>query len=262
MSVLKIVFIGAGNIASNLSEVFKKKLSAEIHIFSRTENSAKQLAEKLNVSFSNDFNKIPDEADIYFLSVSDNALNEIVNNQLLKKKINNQLVVHSAGAIDIEILKPLSANYGVFYPLQTFSKFKSLDFKFIPICIEANSGFNYNTLSKYAFQLSDDVRKISSEQRKYIHLAAVFANNFVNHMFTISENILKEKEIDFKILFPLIQETIENLKNSSPKLLQTGPAVRNDMNVISEHLKMLGANENLIKIYTLISQDIKETKDE
>ncbi len=178
----------------------------------------------------------------------------------MKEKIDNNLVIHTAGSVPMDILKGLSGNYGVFYPLQTFSKYKLIDFKTIPLCLEANTGFNYDKLAKYAFQISEDVRKINSEQRKYIHLAAVFANNFSNRMFAIAENILKEKQIDFEILLPLIQETVEKIKNNSPGKVQTGPAVRNDQKVIDKHSELLNKYEDLQKIYSFVSKNISDNK--
>ena len=257
MSNIRIVIIGAGNVATNLAKVFKSKLSADIHIHNRTENSAKQLADKLQTTYSFDINELPVEADLYVISVSDDVISELCQNAVLKEKINNKLVVHTAGSISSEVLNELSANYGVFYPLQTFSKFKQIDFKSIPLCLEANSGFNYNTLSKYAFQISEDVRKISSEQRKHIHLAAVFANNFSNRMFSIAEKLLKEQDIDFDILIPLINETVDKIQKKSPNKVQTGPAIRNDEEVLNKHSELLKEHPDLQKIYSLVSENIK-----
>ncbi|MCF6366511.1 MAG: DUF2520 domain-containing protein [Bacteroidales bacterium] len=252
----QIVIIGAGNVATNIAKVLKEKVGAEIHIHSKTENSAKLLADKLQASYSSDFNNITPNANLYIISISDNAISEIVQNKTLKEKINNNFVVHTAGSISMDVLKNLSANYGIFYPLQTFSKFKQANFKNIPLCLEANSGFNYNRLSKYAFQISEDVRKINSEQRKYIHLAAVFANNFSNRMFAIAEEILKDKQINFDIMLPLINETVAKIQKNSPSKSQTGPAIRNDKEVTDMHIKLLSENKNLQEIYNLISKNI------
>lgn len=252
----QIVFIGAGNVATNLAQIINEKISQNIHIHSRTENSAKLLADKINATYSFNENNIPANASLYIVSISDDAISTIVKSEIIKEKINNNLVVHTAGSIQANILENISANYGIFYPLQTFSRFKKANFKNIPLCLEANSGFNYNRLSKIAFQISDDVRKINFEQRKYIHLAAVFANNFSNNMFAIAEDILKEKDIDFDILLPLINETIEKIQKNSPKKAQTGPAKRNDVEVMNKHIELLKKDTNLQNIYKFVSQNI------
>lgn len=256
----KIVFIGAGNVATNLAQVFFKKISENIHIHSRTENSAKLLANKLNATYSFNENDIPNDASIYIISIPDKKLLEIINNEILKQKVNNNLVIHTAGSVKMEVLQKISANFGIFYPLQTFSKYKKVDFENIPLCLEANSGFNYNRLSKIAFQISEDVRKINFEQRKYIHLAAVFANNFSNAMFSIAENILEEQQIEFNILLPLITETISKIQKNSPKKVQTGPAIRGDSEVMNKHIELLKDNNNLQNIYKFVSQNIQQKK--
>ena len=257
---MKIVIIGAGNLATNLARVLYEKISQDIHIHSKTEISAKRLADKLQCPFSFNINDIPFNANLYIISVNDSAISELNKDNVLKEKINNKLVVHTAGSIAMEELKNLSANYGIFYPLQTFSKFKKADFSKIPLCLEANSGFNYNQLSKIAFKISEDVRKINFEQRKHIHLSAVFANNFSNNMFAIAEKILKENQIDFDILLPLINETLKGLQKNSPKKLQTGPAKRNDINVMNNHIELLNSNEDLQNIYKFVSDNIQKTK--
>lgn len=256
----KIVFIGAGNVATNLSRVFFENISQDIHIHSRTENSAKLLASKINATHSFNENNIPFDASLYIISISDDAISSISNNEIIKEKINNNLVVHTAGSIHANILENLSANYGIFYPLQTFSRFKKANFKNIPICLEANSGFNYNRLSKIAFKISEDVRKINFEQRKYIHLAAVFSNNFSNNMFAIAEKILIENDIEFDILLPLINETISKIQKDSPNKTQTGPAKRNDTEVMSKHIELLKNNIKLQNIYKAVSKNISENK--
>ena len=258
MEANEITIIGSGNVATNLASVFKKKSTDKIHIHGRSESSVKQLADKIQASSSFEISDIPYNSQLYILSVSDDAIQELSENSVLKEKINNNLVVHTAGSIPSDILKSLSGNYGVFYPLQTFSKFKLIDFKVVPICLEACSGFNYDKLAKYAFQISEDVRKVNSEQRKLIHLAAVFANNFSNRMFSIAEELLKNANVDFDILIPLLNETNEKIKKNSPSKVQTGPAKRNDLKVIEKHLQLLENDKKLQELYELITQNIKD----
>ena len=258
MEAKEITIIGSGNVATNLASEIRKKVTDKIHINGRTESNVKQLAEKVQASYSVSIEDIPSGSQLYILSVSDDSLQELTENPILKEKIDNNIVVHTAGSIPMEVLKNLSGNYGVFYPLQTFSKFNTIDFKNVPICLEASSGFNYDRLSKYAFQISEKVRKVNSEQRKIVHLAAVFANNFSNRMFSIAEELLKNANIDFELLLPLLDETIEKVKKSSPSKVQTGPAVRNDIKVIDKHLKLLEKHKELQELYVLISQNIKD----
>jgi len=260
MSENIIVIIGAGNVATNLAFAFQKAGIKNLHIHSRTEQSAKKLAGKLNCSFSFNPKNIPENADLYIISVNDDTIQELANNEILKQKIDNNIVVHTAGSIDAKILKSLSSNYGVFYPLQTFSKTKILDFKNIPICLEANSGFNYQKLNKLASEISNDVQNINSEQRKHIHLAAVFANNFANKMFAFAEEILKEKNIDYNILLPLIEETFKKIQTVKPSKAQTGPAIRNDKKVMQMHIDLLKDKPDLQKIYSFVSKNIQSSK--
>jgi predicted short-subunit dehydrogenase-like oxidoreductase (DUF2520 family) len=255
---MSVVFIGTGNVASNLASAFKKAGFDQLHIHGRTEQTAKNLAEKLNASFSSEMKDIPPNSLLYIISVSDDAIPELSKDPILKDTIENNLVVHTAGSIPMDILNNLSDNYGVFYPLQTFSKFKPIDFKHIPLCLEASTGFNYDKLSKYAFKISEDVRRINSEQRKYLHLAAVFANNFTNRMFSIAEEILAKEQIPFDILLPLLKETVDKVQNNDPSKVQTGPAIRNDLSVMEKHVELLKENRNLKELYLLISQNIKD----
>ncbi|RLD48089.1 MAG: DUF2520 domain-containing protein [Bacteroidetes bacterium] len=260
MSETKIILIGAGNVATNLTFAFQKVGIKNLHIHSRTEESAEQLAERLKCPYSFKFENIPENADLYIIAVKDDAVSELAENDILKQKIDNNLVIHTAGSIDVKILKSLSSNYGVFYPLQTFSKTKILDFRNIPICLEANSGFNYQKLNKFASEISNDVRNINSEQRKHIHLAAVFANNFTNKMFAFAEEILKEQNIDYNILLPLIEETFKKIQTVKPSKAQTGPAIRNDEKVMQMHIDLLKDKPDLQKIYSFVSENISESK--
>jgi len=249
---IKIAIIGAGNLATRISASLKARGVEIVQVFSRTEKSASVLAEKLGCSFTCDPLLITKDADIYIVSVSDSALCEL----LPKTNFNNKLVAHTAGSVSIDVLKESSANYGVFYPLQTFSKQRSIDFSSVPFCIEANSLANEKILVELASKLSGDVRIISSEQRKQIHLAAVFASNFVNHMLAVAAKILAEKDVPLDILFPLIDETIAKAKVLDPILAQTGPAVRNDQNTINEHMRMLSNTSDLKELYDNLSKSI------
>ncbi len=255
MNFQQITIIGSGNLATNLVSVFKKT-NAVVHVNGRNENSVKFLAEKFKIPYSIGIENLPETSDLFIICVPDEIIYEFSRNEILKHKVNNQLVIHTSGGVSLDVISNISNNYGVFYPLQTFTKESLIDFKQIPVCIEANSGFNQDKLIKYALQISDDVKIISSEQRHYIHLAAVFANNFSNRMFAIAEEILNKHQIDFKILMPLIEETLRKIKLNSPGKILTGPAARNDTGTIKKHLELLSGQEDIKELYNVISKNI------
>lgn len=248
-----IVFIGAGNLAHHLSKAINKAGYNITQVYSRTIESAVNMADYVNAQPIDNMKIIDDDADLYIISVTDNAIEEI----LQKLDIVDKNIVHTAGSIDISVLNK-AKNYGVFYPLQTFSKHVELDFRKIPVCIEANNNDFKNSISNLAYQVSDNVWYINSIERKQLHLSAVFACNFVNHLFTISKKILDEKNINFNILHPLIQETVNKALIANPESVQTGPALRNDTNIIEKHLKLLSSQPDTKQIYELITNSIKE----
>ncbi len=247
----KVIFIGAGNLATQLSKTLQEHGYEIVQIYSRSITNAKILGELLSCEYTDNLSQIKDAADLYIFSVKDTALQDCIRHI----KPNNGLWVHTAGSIPITVFEPHIKRYGVLYPLQTFSKNKRVDFTNIPFFIEANSGRDLQLLTDIASNISQNVRTISSEQRKYIHLAAVFACNFTNHLYAISEKLLQEQGLPFDILLPLIQETADKVKGMSPVAAQTGPAVRYDENVMHKQLSLL-KDERLKDIYQLLSQNI------
>jgi predicted short-subunit dehydrogenase-like oxidoreductase (DUF2520 family) len=250
----KLAILGAGNLATRVAIELSNQGIEIIQVFSRTVASALTLSKLIGCPYVTQPEKITLDADIYLIAVSDSAIEELLD----KINFNDRLIAHTAGSMNMDILKKYSSNYGVFYPLQTFTKYRSVNFCEIPICIEANSPENEQLLVELAFSISKDVRLTTSEQRKYLHLAAVFANNFTNHMYAIAEEILKQQELPFNIIEPLISETAAKVKDLTPLSAQTGPAVRNDKNVINEHLNRLDANQKLKTIYSILSENIYE----
>jgi len=250
----RLAIIGAGNLATRVSLELHNQGVEIVQVYSRTVTSALTLAKLIGCSYVTKPDKITTDADIYLISVSDMAFGEILN----EVNFNNKLIAHTAGSIHIDELKKYSANYGVFYPLQTFSKYRDVNFAEIPFCIEANSSENEQLLVELALTISKDVRVITSEQRKQLHLAAVFASNFVNHMYSIAGEILQQKDLPFDIIRPLISEAASKVKNMTPRAAQTGPAVRNDKNIINEHLSMLNGSPKLRKMYSMLSENIYE----
>ncbi len=248
-----VVIIGAGNLATQLAlALFEKGIQVK-QVYSRKIESASELAGKVNASFINDLSQLLPEADLYIIAVKDSAIQEVLENLRLN---NEQLVVHTAGSVPMSILEGFSNNYGVFYPLQTFSKSRKVDFSTIPICIEASHASTFLELEKLGEKLSTSVSQINSDERKTLHLAAVFVNNFVNHLYALGADILLDKKLNFDLLKPLIRETAEKIESINPIDAQTGPAKRNDQNTINAQLKMLHGKPEYQKIYSFATESI------
>ena len=248
-----VVIIGAGNLATQLAlALFEKGIQVK-QVYSRKIESASELAGKVNASVTNDLSQLIPEADLYIIAVKDSAIHEVLENLRLN---DDQLIVHTAGSVPMNILEGFSNNYGVFYPLQTFSKSRKVDFLTVPICIESNHPSNFLKLEKLGERLSTSVNQINSEERKTLHLAAVFVNNFVNHLYAVGADILHDKKLDFDLLKPLIRETAKKIESLNPIDAQTGPAKRNDQNTINAQLKMLQGKPEFQKIYSFATESI------
>jgi predicted short-subunit dehydrogenase-like oxidoreductase (DUF2520 family) len=247
--MIKITIIGSGNVAQHLIDAFAKSNAVEIiQIFSRTQKQISPLLDSSKIT--NDWNTLA-EADLYIIAVSDDAIAS-VSSQL---PFENRLVVHTSGSAPLTSLDDKNRK-GVFYPLQTFTKGKAVDFKTIPFCLETQFESDYSLLEKVARSISDSVYKIDSHQRKALHVAAVFVNNFTNYLYQLGNDICQENHVPFDILKPLILETAEKLLTLSPKDAQTGPAKRNDISTIEAHESFL-SNENQSTIYKILTQSIQ-----
>ncbi len=247
------VLIGAGNLATQLALSLVEKGIQVKQVYSRKLESARELAVKVNAGFTNDLSQLVPEADLYIIAVKDSAIQEVLENLQLDE---SRLIVHTAGSIPMNILEGFSTNYGVFYPLQTFSKSRKVDFSNIPICIEANHPANMMKLEELGNKLSNSVNQINSGERKTLHLAAVFTNNFVNHFYSIGAAILHDKKLDFDLLKPLIRETAEKIQTMHPLDAQSGPARRDDQAIIHAQLKMLHNQAEFQKIYSFVTESI------
>jgi len=252
---MRICLIGAGNLATQLGMALEEKGHQIVQVWSRTQKSATALASKLNCPYTTDLSFIFSESDLYIIAVSDIAIASVLSN----RNWDDTMVVHTAGSTPMSILAPFCKNFGVFYPFQTFTISKRVDFSQVPVCIEANSPLNLDFLKELALSLSQNIKLFDSGQRQQIHLAAVFACNFVNHFYAVGEELLREKGIDFDILKPLILETASKVVDQSPVNTQTGPAVRNDKTVMDKHLALLEHQPDLQKLYEQISQRIIQT---
>ena len=255
LPIRKIVLIGAGNVGFHLGKRLYKKGFNIIQVFSRKEDKAKFLSKKIKAESTSDFSKIRANADLYIIAVSDNAIAEVAQN-LKANGIDNQLVVHTSGATASTVLKPYFNHYGVFYPLQTFRINSKPNFKTLPICIDAPNKKDLKRLKKLANKICLNVHQINDDERAILHVAAVFVNNFSNHFYSIAEDILDQNNLSLKLLFPLIRETANNIESSSPKDVQTGPAVRNDENTIKKHLQFLEKHPEYRTLYLVLSKSI------
>ena len=252
---MRVCLIGAGNLATQLGMALSEKGHQIVQVWSRTAQSASNLSSKLNCPSTTDLSALVSEADIYIVAVSDKAIEAI----LAKHSWGNALVVHTSGSTPMDILSRYCTNFGVFYPFQTFTIAKKVVFDEVPVCIEANTPQNLEILTSLAQSISRNIKLIDSGQRQQIHLAAVFACNFVNHFYAIGEALLQEKGIDFDILKPLILETAAKAVAQSPGNSQTGPASRNDQNIMNKHLALLENHPDLKALYETISDRIIHT---
>lgn len=246
--MISIVIIGSGNVAQHLIAAFLQSNEIElIQVFSRQKEKVLHLLSPDKIV--SDYSEIK-QANVYLIAVSDNAIAEVS----AKLPFENCLVVHTSGSMFMEILADKNRR-GVFYPLQTFTKNKAVDFSIIPICLEAENENDFATLKTVAQSISSVVESISSEQRKALHVAAVFVCNFVNHLYLMGQEICEEHHLPFELLQPLILETAEKITHLSPKEAQTGPAKRNDTTTINAHLQLM-TDANKKEIYQLLTKSI------
>jgi len=247
--MISVIILGTGNVGTHLINAFLNTKNVKlIQVYSRKESSLKFIEDK--VTTTTKLNELK-EADVYIIAISDDAIPEF-SSQLG----DNKLIVHTSGSASMNALKNES-NKGVFYPLQTFSKENDVDFKTIPICIETEKEKDQSLLKRLANSISKNVFIIDSEQRKQLHIAAVFTNNFVNHLYKIGFDICKEHNIPFETLHPLILETAQKIADTAPANIQTGPARRNDLKTINTHLKLLTGEQK--EIYQLLTKSIQKT---
>ncbi len=248
--MISIVLIGTGNIATHLFDTFLLYDTLNVlQVVGRSKISLTNFRNKTNTCLLSSTIK---KADVYIVAVSDDAISSVAS----KIKHLKGIVVHTSGSAHLDSLSDCK-NRGVLYPLQTFTKGVKINFRKIPICIEARQKKDLKTLQFIAETISEFVYEISSEQRSYLHLSAVFVNNFTNFMFTIGYELCKENNLPFDILKPLINETVHKINLLNPMEAQTGPAKRNDVTTMQRHLELLKTN-NQKNIYKLLSEAIKK----
>jgi predicted short-subunit dehydrogenase-like oxidoreductase (DUF2520 family) len=252
--IKSITFIGAGNVASHLAKAFFNEGFEIEQIYSYNIDNALALADDVQSIAVDNLINLNSSADLYILAIKDDAIESVLQ-QILDKNI---FIVHTSGSVPITIFEKTGFNnYGIFYPLQTFSKLKDINLLNVPFCVEANE--NQSLLYDMANHLSNSVHFVNSEQRKKLHLAAVFACNFTNHMYAIAEDLCLKNDVNFNILKPLIRETAEKITLNRAKNVQTGPAIRGDEKIIENHINQLDDLINYQEIYRLITQSIVQS---
>ena len=247
-----ITIVGSGNVATHLATALSNSGATINGIYSRNAKTAGNLADQVGAQLFRSLTEINDNTDLIILAVPDIAIQDI-SRQL---EPCNSLVVHVSGSTPIDALQPFFQDYGVFYPLQTFTKGRKLDYRNIPVCIEARHEKSTLKLKQLAGQFSNDVRVTTSHERLIIHLSAVYASNFVNYMNVIASALLERENISRDILFPLIRETMQKILDNHPHDVQTGPAVRGDHGTLQKHVELLSTDPENQKIYRILSEEI------
>lgn len=252
---MRITLIGAGNLATNLGKALVENGHEIMQVYSKTLEAAKTLSELVGGIPTDDMNAITDSADVYVYSVKDSALREVIQGTLYKTG-KDKVLVHTAGSIPMDCFAATGNHYGVLYPMQTFSKARDVEFREIPCFIEGNDDYARKQIRLMAESISDAVYDLSSENRKYLHLSAVWACNFANHCYTVASELIGKCGIPFDVLLPLINETARKVNGMSPQKAQTGPALRYDTNVIEAQTALLGDDILLKEIYKKMSESI------
>jgi len=252
---MKIILIGAGNVGWHLGCRLRDCGEKVVQVFSRNLLKAKELGAEIQAASTHRLDDISPDGDLYILAVQDDAIREVAE-KLASKGLNKKLIVHTSGATPMTVFADVLERYGVFYPLQTFSKKRQPDFSGIPICLDARLEQDREDLAVLAKKISREVYQVSDEQRAVLHVAAVFVNNFTNHLFNIGHEILEKEGLPFDLLLPLIRETVGKLEDGTPAEMQTGPAVRADGSTIQRHLHFLEQYPDYQEIYRLLTESI------
>jgi len=259
---MQIVFIGAGRLATNLAPALKDAGHSVTQVFSRTQSAARLLAERVGAEPTDSLKDISPEADAYIFSVTDSVLPELascLSSVLQLGEDSHAVFLHTAGSVDQSVFASCVQHYGVLYPMQTFSKERCVDFRTVSCFVEGIDELSLSVSESLARSVSNRVFRLTSEGRRYLHLAAVFACNFANHCYQLSAEILSRYGIPFDIMLPLIDETAEKVHTLLPVQAQTGPAVRNDESILRSQQQLLAGHPIQAQIYKLMSQSIRQS---
>ena len=247
---MRIVILGAGRVATHMAKALHKNGHKIDAVWSRTMESAQRLARVVDSSPVNDISVLPTDADAYIIAVKDSALQEVIAKATKGRE--TRLFLHTAGSMPLSVFEGYTENGGVFYPMQTFSMEREVDFRAIPLFIEGADA----RIRQLAESISEHVYELSSDDRKYLHLAAVFACNFANNCYTLAAEVLEKKGLPFDVMLPLVDETARKVHELHPKEAQTGPAIRGDKNVMAAQAALL--DSRMQAIYNLMSESIQE----
>lgn len=252
---MRISIIGSGNVATHLGKALYASGHEIVDVFSPSAGHAGLLATALNARAITRLWQLSPQVDLCLIAVKDDVIEDLAADL----KLSHSMVVHTAGSIPMQVLAASAPAYGVLYPFQTFSKPRQLDITQVPFCLEASDGETLRRLEQLVADLGARSYVLDTDSRKALHLAAVFACNFTNHLYTLAESLLREKAIPFDLLRPLIGETAGKALEGNPFEAQTGPAVRNDQKVIAGHLRQLEGKPELRELYGLLSESIRKT---
>ncbi len=251
---MRIVIIGAGNVATVLGRLIKNAGHEILQVVSRDVYNAQVLATELNCAFAVNSSLIDKTAALFLIAVTDTAMSQLDETYSLGDK----LVVHTAGSVSKDVLKNVTNNYGVLYPLQSLRKHNMKLHQDIPLLIDANTEAAITILQNFALSISSNVSKANDELRLKLHVAAVLVSNFTNHLYALAFEYCSKEGADFKLLLPLIEETALRLRNHSPNEMRTGPAIRKDIKTLEKHLKLLSAYPKIHNLYLKITDSIME----
>ena len=251
-----IVILGAGNVSTHISRHFHLAGHQLLTLYNRSEQNGILLAKELDCPLVTSLEELPDQADFYVVCLPDRVIPEVTS--VLERK--QGIWLHTAGAGPLELLEGSPHGYGVLYPLQSLSRERSIAFRTIPILIEGSNPAVESQIQALADSISDRVMQVSSADRLGIHMAAVFANNFSNHMVRIAQQILEGMDLEWELMSPLLEETFQKLQEHKAQDVQTGPAVRGDHKTMEQHLELLRDHPEWQKLYTFISREIERSR--
>lgn len=254
MKSFNVVLIGAGNLATQLGKALRRAGHDVPQVYSRTMENAAALARQLGATATDCLESVMTDADLYVISVTDRVLEEVSSS--LSQLIPGSFVVHTAGSMPMDVLKGKFRSFGVFYPMQTFSKTRDVSFSHIPVFVEGSTPEVAECLCQLADTLTDTCCVLPTEERRYLHLAAVWACNFTNHCYHVAEKVLTSHGIPFRVMLPLIDETARKVHELPPAEAQTGPAVRYDKNVIDRLSALMNEQPELQTLFDQLSKGI------